>query len=103
MKTNPNLNFSSEVKQFIISACRQRLMLLRIGRSLSSNDRIYDIAKGLENDAQNIFSDLQAAAFMRKRADEILALLPGKYCKGIAKRMNKYNELVFQSNKILAV
>lgn len=103
MKTNQQLNFHSEVKQFIISACRQRLMLLRSGRSLSTNDRIYDIAKGLENDAQNIFSDLQAAAFMRKRADEILALLPGKYCKGIAKRMNKYNELVFQSNKILAI
>jgi hypothetical protein len=103
MKTDQQLNYSSEVKQFIISACRQRLMLLRSGRSLSSNDRIYDIAKGLENDAQNICNDIQAASFMRKRSAEILALLPGKYCKGIAKRVNKYNELVFKSNKILAV
>jgi len=99
-QTHPN--FAADVKKFVVSACRQRLMLLRTGKSNSTNPRLYDIAKGLETDVKMIHADMQAASFLNRRAAEVLQLLPGKNCIGIQERVNTFNKLYYTSKQILS-
>lgn len=103
MKSNPqHINFATEVKQFIISSCRQRLMLLALGKSKSNNPHLYDIAQGLKSDCDRIYTDYQAALFLKRKASEIIALLPGDKCAGIKKRIDQLNQLNYKSNTILS-
>ena len=98
-QTHPN--YAAEVRYFVTSACRQRLMLLRTGKSKSDNPRLYDIAKGLEYDVQMVQADVQAASFLNRRSGDILALLPGKDCKSIKTRIQKFNDLYYKAKTIM--
>jgi len=93
--------FSQQAKQFIESCCMQRLMLLRTGKSQIKDDNIYNLTTGLWNEIQPLCSDQQIALFLKKKEDDLKALIPGKKCKGIEKRLQKFNELIFQSEQIL--
>jgi len=93
--------FAKQAKQFIESCCRQRLFLLRTNRSQLSDDNVYNIAVGLQNEIQPLSTDQQLALFFHRKEPDILALIPGKKCKGIEKRLQKFNELIYQSDKIL--
>ena len=95
-------NYANDVRTFITSACRQRLLLLRLEKSRSINPRLYDIAKGLQNDVKMVQADMQAASFINRRAADILQLLPGQNCSGIKERVKLFNELYHTSKKMLS-
>jgi hypothetical protein len=93
--------FALRAKQFIDGCCRQRLLLLRTGRSQITDDGIYDIATGLRTELQTLVTDKQLALFIRRRAADIMALMPGRNCKGIKTRIQKLNELTYAAGNIL--
>lgn len=102
MKIENKTTYSALVKNFVIKICRMRLHLLRTGKSQINDNGAYDLATGLQNDAQLIYVDVQAAKFLRRHAADILALMPGKNCKCIEKLTREFNEINWQSQKILS-
>lgn len=93
--------FAASAKYFIDSCCRQRLMLMRTGRSLNTDPHIYDIAVGMRWEIQTLTTDIQFAMYIRRKASDLIALMPGKNCKGIAKRLQEFNRINTMASNII--
>jgi len=97
----PTETFASRAKEFITASCRQRLKLNRLGLSKNMDDRSFDNATGMLNAVPVIYGDLPMAEYIIKKSGELFSLLPGKRCKGIETRIEKYNSLISEARIIL--